>query len=198
MSYGDYMERIHRFKRYGYDLEHERNFILEKTIPITGSVLEIGTGKGHFTVALARNGCKFVTLDLSAEEQEFARDHIRHLGLADIVDFRVGNAEQLPFPDASFENIFAVNCVHHFEDPFKVVREMMRVVSARGRIVISDFSPRGFEVIESIHRAEGRTHPRGTARVGDTAVFLSQKGYQVHRYQTDLQDMLVADKNSSP
>ena len=51
-----YLERINFYKKFGYDVGEERKFILEKAYPLYGDILEVGTGKGYFTVELAKEG----------------------------------------------------------------------------------------------------------------------------------------------
>jgi cyclopropane fatty-acyl-phospholipid synthase-like methyltransferase len=48
-------------------------FVLEKALPLRGRVLDVGTGKGRFVIALARHVAHITTVDISAEEQCFAR-----------------------------------------------------------------------------------------------------------------------------
>jgi len=60
------------------------------------TILEIGTSYGYSTVWLAEaaraNGGKLITLDAIADKQTYARDQIQKAGLADYVDFRLGDA----------------------------------------------------------------------------------------------------------
>jgi SAM-dependent MidA family methyltransferase len=44
------------FLKYGYDLDRERDVLLDQAAPLSGKILEAGTGKGHFAAALARRG----------------------------------------------------------------------------------------------------------------------------------------------
>ena len=73
-----YMQRVKLYRSFGYDIVQERNSILEKSRPITGKILEIGTGKGHFTRVLAAEGHPFISVDLSEEDQrmEIGRAHV--------------------------------------------------------------------------------------------------------------------------
>ena len=68
-----YLERINLYKGFGYDVEKERKFILEKSMPLYGNILEVGTGKGYFALELAKEGVRFISVDISEEEQEFAK-----------------------------------------------------------------------------------------------------------------------------
>lgn len=63
------------------------------------SALEIGTSTGHSTVwiawALSKTGGRLVTLEIDENRQREAIENLKFLGLADLVDFRLGDAHQL-------------------------------------------------------------------------------------------------------
>ncbi len=186
-----YQERIRLFREFGYDVIRERDFIIEKSQPIEGRILELGTGKGYFTLALAQKGHHLTTVDISDEEQRFARMNIEYAGLESQVSFVMGDAEHLQFADESFDIVFAINFIHHLDHPFKVVDELIRVVSRKGKIILSDFNQKGFELIGRIHASEGRHHSRGQCHLKDVEKYLSDKNYQVKVYGTDCQELLI-------
>ena len=119
-----YLKRIALFKSYGYDVEKERKFIVEQAKPLNGKILDAGTGKGYFALALAKEGHPFVTFDISADQQQFAKLNLAYFGFANLVDFRIENAECSSFPDESFDIIFSVNLVHHLQNPYQVAEEL--------------------------------------------------------------------------
>ena len=43
-----FLERIELYRQHGYDFDLERSFVIEKALPISGNILEAGTGKGYF------------------------------------------------------------------------------------------------------------------------------------------------------
>lgn len=90
-----YLERVSFYKRFGYNLEQERDFILDKSLPFSGRILEVGTGKGHFTLCLAKRGYSFVSVDVSEEEQKIAMLNLRYYGLEKNVSFRTEDAQHL-------------------------------------------------------------------------------------------------------
>ncbi|MBN1522542.1 MAG: class I SAM-dependent methyltransferase, partial [Candidatus Aureabacteria bacterium] len=113
-----YRERKETYKCFGYDIEKERQFILEKARPLNGSILEVGTGKGYFTIALAREGFCFTSVDISEDEQSFARLNLKYYGLQDQVFFLAMDASSLGFEKGSFDVIFSINMMHHLDDPY--------------------------------------------------------------------------------
>ncbi|HEY8447504.1 MAG TPA: methyltransferase domain-containing protein [Thermomicrobiales bacterium] len=101
-------------------------------------VLDVGCGTGIFLPALARSvGPEgFVAgLDHAPALLREARERLVRLGLSDRVSLQVGDAAQMPFPDATFDRVHISRVLIHVEDPSAVVREMRRVTKAGGWIV---------------------------------------------------------------
>lgn len=189
-----YLDRMNFQKGFGYDIEKERNFIFEKSKPIYGNILEVGTGKGYFTVELAREGYQFTSVDISDKEQEFARLNLKHFGLEKQVDFKIEDAENLSFEDKSFDIVFAINVMHHFENPFRATDEIIRVVKPTGKIILSDFSAEGFKLIDKIHASEGRKHEAGKITLNEIGDYLKDKRFKVPKYRSKLEDIIVAKR----
>ena len=189
-----YLERVEFFKSFGYDIEKERRFVFEKAKPISGTILEIGTGKGYFALELAKKGHRFTSVDVSQEEQAFARLNIEHAGFSRQVDFKIENAEQLSFKDASIDVIFSINTIHHLANPFQVVDELVRVVSSGGKIILSDFNKEGLKIMAKIHESEGRKHSEGKVVLSNIKDYLKEKSLKVEEYSSQFQDILIAYK----
>jgi SAM-dependent methyltransferase len=187
-----YLERVALFKRYGYDSEAELDFVIEKAQPVFGEVLEAGTGKGYFALALARKGYRFTSFDISPEEQRFARLNLAYYGLENRVDFLIEDAARLSFPNRSFDVIFLVNVLHHLARPDAVADECARVLTLEGKIVLSDFTREGFEKLDKLHESEGRRHQKNDVSVADIGRRLTGRGFQTVEYGTGCQHVLIA------
>lgn len=97
-----------------------------------GRYLEVGTGTGADALALAeRFGVSVVGVDTSTTMVEEARRR----GLREA---RVGNAEALPFDDASFDGCWADRTFQHLADPKAALAELCRVTKEGGRLVVAD------------------------------------------------------------
>jgi len=186
-----YLERVKLYKNFGYDIEEERKFILEKSQPLYGDILEVGTGKGYFTTVLAKEGYKFVSIDISEQEQKFAELNIRHLGLENHVDFKVENAEQFSFEDKSFDIVLSVNMIHHITNISKIIDEFVRVVSFEGKIILSDFTKAGLDVVDKVHRSEGRRHGFTKASMAEAEEHLKERNFTVEKYRSNFQEILI-------
>jgi SAM-dependent methyltransferase len=197
-NHENYLERRALYGKFGYDMDAERGFVLERAKPIRGKILEAGTGKGHFAVILARDGYSFVSFDISEEEQRFARLNLAYFGLEKLVDLRIDDAEHTGFGDGSFDVIFSVNVIHHLNRPFAVMDEMVRILSPGGKLVLADFTQDGFRIMDKIHALEGKTHTRGELSLADAGTYLSGKGFWIKKSGSGCQDVIVAGRDKGP
>src|SRR3954470_8133313 len=103
------------------------------------TVLDVACGPGLVVAAFARL-CRHVTgIDLTPAMIGKAREHAAALGLTN-VNWHVGDVLPLPFADRSFSVVVSRFAFHHFVDPLGVLREMARVCTRPGRIVVADMA----------------------------------------------------------
>jgi 27-O-demethylrifamycin SV methyltransferase len=189
-----YLERKKVFKSFGYDIDKERDFILEQAKPLCGKILEAGTGKGHFAIALAKQGYSFVAFDISQEELRFAKLNLAYFGLDKYADFRIENAEHTSFADASFDIVFSVNTLHHLHSPYNAIDELTRILSQKGKLVLSDFTEDGFKVMDKIHAFEDKTHEVNKTTLLEIESYLAKKGFSIKKAKSVYQCVLIAGK----
>lgn len=182
------------YASFGYDIQAERLAVIKAAEPLSGSILEAGTGKGHFAVSLARLGYKLVSFDCSEEQLRLARENLERNGLSGRVELVRENGEKLSFPQASFDVVFSVNMLHHLERPFRVISELIRVLKPDGKLVISDFSPEGLAMMAEVHRLEGDEHEVAPVGLDQVEKFLLERGFEVKRARTKFQITLVASR----
>jgi len=105
-------------------------------------VLDVACGTGVVAVTCALRGAKVTGLDLTPELIEVARENASIAGVE--VDFHLGDAEQLPFPDATFDAVLS-QFGHMFAPrPEVAVAEMLRVLKPGGTIAFSTWPPEQF------------------------------------------------------
>ena len=106
-------------------------------IPANGKVLEIAPGPGYFCIELAKLGNYQITgLDISKSFVEIARKNAQEVGFN--IDFRLGNASNMPFQDNTFDFTFCQAAFKNFSEPVKAIAEMYRVLRPGGISVIAD------------------------------------------------------------
>ena len=104
------------------------------------SVLDVGTGTGVVAVTAARTGAQVSALDLTPELLVEARENARIAAHPEIA-WQEGDAEALPYPDASFDVVVS-QFGHMFAPrPEVVVAEMRRVLKPTGRVAFATWPP---------------------------------------------------------
>jgi len=108
-------------------------------LPTHGRMLEAGGGTGRVSSLLLPLVGTLVINDLSAPMLKEAQQKGPLCPVQSYV-------ERLPFPDESFDRVFAVDALHHFNDHQAAVGELLRVLRHDGRLVIEEPDIRRFPV----------------------------------------------------
>jgi len=103
-------------------------------------VLDVATGAGHVAVAAAPRVAAVIGVDITAEMLEQARD-LAAEHEARNVDFVLGDAERLPFPDQHFDRVLVRAAPHHFRNLARACAEAFRVLRPGGVFAVCDTSP---------------------------------------------------------
>jgi ubiquinone/menaquinone biosynthesis C-methylase UbiE len=104
-------------------------------------VLDVASGRGMSALFLAqRFGCHVVGLDYSTLNVEQASREAEDKGLSARICFQQGDAESLPFPDASFDAVVCECSFCTFREKSRVAFEFARVLRPGGRVGISDLT----------------------------------------------------------
>ena len=104
-------------------------------------VLDIASGTGASALALARAyGCAVVGVDLGAANVRDATAAAARAGLGGRVRFARGDAERLPFDDASFDAVLCECAFCTFPDKRAAASEFARVLRPGGRVGLSDLT----------------------------------------------------------
>jgi ubiquinone/menaquinone biosynthesis C-methylase UbiE len=105
-------------------------------------VLDVAAGNGNATLAAARRFARVTSTDYVPALLDKGRERARAEGLD--VEFRVADAEDLPFEDGSFDVALSTFGVMFAPDQPRAAHEMWRVVRPGGRIGLASWTPDGF------------------------------------------------------
>jgi ubiquinone/menaquinone biosynthesis C-methylase UbiE len=120
--------------------------------------------------------------------------NLRYFGLENQVIFKIEDAARMSFSDQSFNVIFSINVFHHLEKSLAVLDEINRLLRNDGKVVLSDFSDKGLEIINACHTAEGRTHDYFKHRLNEAKEYFIRKGFKIMEYQSQVQKVLIAQR----
>ena len=131
--------------------------------PLEGTnILEMGAGRGEFSVFLAKQGAKVTGIDIGSNLIESARI----LAQINNVDcrFEAADVKKLPFNDAQFDVVVGVAILHHLSGPdlIETLQETHRVLNVRGKAVFYEpvENSRTFDFIQSMIPVGQKGTPR--------------------------------------
>ena len=144
-------------------------------------ILEVGCGTGFW---LGSFGDRHKVYGIDVSQAMLAKAKARH---ADLIR---GTAEQLPFPDASFDLVHCVNAFHHFPQKEQFIREAARTLRPNGMLAIIGMDPHSqrdrwyiYDYFEGTYELDLRrfpTVPQITTLMND-AGFVEARHYVVER-----------------
>jgi ubiquinone/menaquinone biosynthesis C-methylase UbiE len=118
-------------------------------------VLDVATGSGNTAISAARRFCDVTGIDYVPELIEQARKRAEVEGMS--ITFDVGDAEDLPYPDASFDVVLSTLGVMFAPNQEKVAEELLRICRSGGKIGLANWTPDGF--IGNMFRTLGKHVP---------------------------------------
>jgi len=133
----------------------EASTILVKSCVQPSRILDVGTGRGTAAfkaLKLLDGRGQIIGLDISTTALREARLRRAREGMPP-VEFLRGCGERLPFQDQTFDVVISSFGLAHFRDPSTALREMIRVLKARGRIGIADFRHPTYVEVHPVFRS---------------------------------------------
>ena len=119
---------------------HER--VIDALDPAAGDRwLDLATGTGAIAELAAAGGADVTGLDLSPALIETAKERASEQGLD--IEYMVGDAENLPFEDGSYDKVSSTFGIMFAPDHEAVARELARVTATGGRLALANWTPQG-------------------------------------------------------
>jgi SAM-dependent methyltransferase len=117
-------------------------FLARQTVAPGTRVLDVACGAGQIAIPMARAGAEVVGVDIASNQIAQARVRAKAEGVH--VRFDEGDAEDLPYADASFDLVVTLIGAMFAPRPERVAAELLRVCRSGGRIVMANWTANGF------------------------------------------------------
>ncbi|WP_142785380.1 bifunctional demethylmenaquinone methyltransferase/2-methoxy-6-polyprenyl-1,4-benzoquinol methylase UbiE [Changchengzhania lutea] len=137
---GDY-DGLNRVISFGIDIKWRKKVVKLVKAKNPETILDIATGTGDLAINLAEtNAKKIVGLDISSGMLAIGKEKINKKGLESKIEMILGDSENMPFKDNSFDAITVAFGVRNFETLNNGLKEILRVLKPNGIFVILETS----------------------------------------------------------
>lgn len=132
---------LNRVISFGIDIKWRKRVVSIVSQNKPSKILDIATGTGDLAINMATTGAKeIIGLDISPGMLEVGKKKIEDKKLGNIIKMVVGDSENLPFDDNTFDAITVAFGVRNFEDLQKGLKEIYRVLKPGGTFVVLETS----------------------------------------------------------
>lgn len=113
-------------------------FVVDEIVKLTNpkgkKILEVGAGSGSDAIMLAKKGAVVTTLDFSSQSTKICRLLAKKEGTK--IKAVTADCQKMPFSNNTFDLVFSVGLVEHFQDPIPVIDEQLRVLKPGGYLIV--------------------------------------------------------------
>ena len=132
---------LNRVISFGIDLKWRRRMVKILKAKAPKTLLDIATGTGDLAIAMTQTGAeKIIGLDISPGMLEVGKEKIVDKNLQDTIEMVVGDSEDLPFEDNTFDAVTVGFGVRNFENLEKGLAEIYRVLKPSGTFMVLETS----------------------------------------------------------
>jgi demethylmenaquinone methyltransferase/2-methoxy-6-polyprenyl-1,4-benzoquinol methylase len=139
---------VNRVISLGIDMRWRRRAVRALALSPGARVLDVATGTADLAILCAESEPTLTVVGIDPSERMLAigRDKVARRGFAERIELRTGDAETLPFADASFDAVSIAFGIRNVPDRDRALAEMARVTRPGGRVVVLELSepPPGF------------------------------------------------------
>jgi ubiquinone/menaquinone biosynthesis C-methylase UbiE len=124
-----------------------------------GTLLDIGTGPARLLLKLHQQspGMRLVGIDSSSAMVTKAKQNVAEAGLSEFIEIQLGSANNIPFPDQSFDIVVSTVSMHHWKQPEACLNDIYRVLKDNSYAIIYDLvSDTPKSTLSDIRREFGR------------------------------------------
>jgi len=137
---GDY-DGLNRVISFGIDIKWRKKVVKLVKEKHPETILDIATGTGDLAINLAQtNASKIIGLDISSGMLDIGKEKIKKKGLEQKIEMVLGDSENMPFDDNTFDAITVAFGVRNFETLENGLKEIRRVLKPKGVFVILETS----------------------------------------------------------
>ncbi|NUN13716.1 MAG: bifunctional demethylmenaquinone methyltransferase/2-methoxy-6-polyprenyl-1,4-benzoquinol methylase UbiE [Myxococcales bacterium] len=138
----DRYDRLNRILSFGLDRGWRKRAINALQLSSETRVLDVATGTGDIAIAIARHcpGARVTGVDPSVKMLAVGTGKITAGGLGERVSLQLGDAQQLDFPDHSFDSAVVAFGIRNIPNRALALREIARVVRPGGRLAVLELS----------------------------------------------------------
>lgn len=137
---GDY-DGLNRVISFGIDIKWRKKVVKLIKAQEPKTILDIATGTGDLAIAMADTDAeKIIGLDISSGMLEIGKQKINKKGLSSKIEMVLGDSENMPFEDNTFDAITVAFGVRNFENLKNGLKEILRVLKPNGIFVILETS----------------------------------------------------------
>ena len=112
----------------------------DRVVPADGVILDVASGTAGVALQLAaRSRARVVGVDLTEQMLRQGQQRVAAAGQRDRITLMAGRAEQLPFPDASFDALTFTYLLRYVRDPQATLAELARVLKPGGIMASLEF-----------------------------------------------------------
>jgi ubiquinone/menaquinone biosynthesis C-methylase UbiE len=142
-----YQHQDVRGLRYRERLKSVLKLVDRCPLPLGSHVLDLGSGAGVYSVALAKRGYFVEAVDAAPAMIENTRRHAVEAQVNDRVTTSVGSVYHLAFPNEAFSMALAIGVIPWLESPQKAVAELARVIKPGGYLVMTADNRKRLDVL---------------------------------------------------
>ena len=139
-------DRMNRLITFGMDVGWRKKVLKIVADSQPDSILDIATGTGDMPILMKSTQAeRIIGIDISSGMLEVAKQKIKDQKLENLISFELGDAENLPYDDGSFDAATVSYGIRNFQDLKMGLSEILRVLSPDGTLVILETSvPQSF------------------------------------------------------